>query len=62
MSTFNRSHTGPSSSTFQRCVRASTKLPYREPGPLCEYSVKRSSIRSIQASAAVRRHLLFWSL
>eukprot|EP00965_Chrysotila_dentata_P190779 6174091-Pleurochrysis_carterae.AAC.1 len=36
MSTFRRFDTGPSSSTFQRCVSASTRSLYSEPGPSCE--------------------------
>eukprot|EP00965_Chrysotila_dentata_P004931 161635-Pleurochrysis_carterae.AAC.1 len=43
ISTFSRSDTGPSSSTFQRAVSASTNSPYSDPGPSSVYNVNRSS-------------------
>eukprot|EP00965_Chrysotila_dentata_P019103 636402-Pleurochrysis_carterae.AAC.1 len=43
MSTLRRSEAGPSSSTFQRLVRAVTKVSYRERGPSCVYNVNKSS-------------------
>eukprot|EP00965_Chrysotila_dentata_P256618 6212599-Pleurochrysis_carterae.AAC.2 len=43
MSTLRRSDTDPSSSTFQRLVRAATKSEYSERGPSCVYNVNRSS-------------------
>eukprot|EP00965_Chrysotila_dentata_P060558 2006816-Pleurochrysis_carterae.AAC.2 len=51
MSTLRRSDTGPSSSTFQRAVKAVTKSAYSERGPSCVYNGSDSHCANPKSSS-----------